>query len=417
MTTHTIYSLALVGATLLAAPAVLAQSQTRNANPSEKPAPHVVPFSAEPAASTRLATCAEGQALSQNVIGNNVGLPEGEGEVGQSFIAPCDGSLTSISVVTRPNAGSGVREATLSVYAGAGDAGTLLSQQPVQVTDEMTDDSEPDVFVLTAPASVVAGQTYTFKFDLVSGDFSLGESSSNPYADGSEFNAAFGSGGAGVFSPDASFDLAFELVFGAAELPLVTGSLGYGTCPEALPAGRAACRVDATGTFSGEQGQRYTFFLRIAETGRIAFRGEVKPQAGQTVSQSVKFRTLGADPASFTLEMVVEEGSVGAPSGAAEVLASLPFTKGVALRANEALTVFPNPATDAATLRFAVAEQTEATLVVYDALGREVARPVDGAVTGAVEASFDAAGLPAGVYVARLTTDTGTETVRLSVVR
>ena len=143
----------------------------------------------------------------------------------------------------------------------------------------------------------------------------------------------------------------------------------------------------------------------------------MKPQAGQTVSQSVQFRTLASDPATFTLEMVVEEGSVGAPSGAAEVLASLPFTKGAALRANEALTVFPNPATDAATLRFAVAEQTEATLAVYDALGREVSRLVDGTVSGSVEASFDAAGLPAGLYVARLTTGAGTETVRLSVVR
>ena len=58
-----------------------------------------------------------------------------------------------------------------------------------------------------------------------------------------------------------------------------------------------------------------------------------------------------------------------------------------------------------------------ATLAIYDALGREVARPVDGAVSGSVEAAFDASGLPAGLYVARLTTATGTETVRLSVVR
>ena len=62
-----------------------------------------------------------------------------------------------------------------------------------------------------------------------------------------------------------------------------------------------------------------------------------------------------------------------------------------------------------------MAEHTEATLAVYDALGREVARPVDGVVTGAVEAAFDASGLPAGPYVARLVTEAGTEAVRLSV--
>ena len=82
-----------------------------------------------------------------------------------------------------------------------------------------------------------------------------------------------------------------------------------------------------------------------------------------------------------------------------------------------ALAAYPNPATDAATLRFAVAEAGEATLVVYDALGREVARLVDGVVAGTVETSVDTGALPAGLYVARLTTATGTETVRLTVVR
>ena len=183
-----------------------------------------------------------------------------------------------------------------------------------------------------------------------------------------------------------------------------------------LPLGRSACRVDATGTFANEQGQRYTVFLRVQETGRVAFRGEIKPGATGTASQAIKFKTTGADPASFTLELVAVEGSVASPAGG-QVIGTLPFTKGAGLRASEALTVFPNPATDQATLRFAVTEAQAATLVIYDALGREVARPVDGAVSGSVEASFDASGLPAGLYVARLTTAAGTETVRLSVVR
>ena len=50
-------------------------------------------------------------------------------------------------------------------------------------------------------------------------------------------------------------------------------------------------------------------------------------------------------------------------------------------------------------------------------MGREVARPVDGAVEGVVDATLDASSLPAGVYVARLTTAQGTEAVRLTVVR
>ena len=198
----------------------------------------------------------------------------------------------------------------------------------------------------------------------------------------------------------------------------VTGSLGYGTCPAALPLGRSACRVDASGTFDLDQAQRYTVFLRVQETGRIAKRGEIKPSPTGTASQSIKFSTTAADPASFTLELVAEAGSVAAPSGAATVIGTLAFTKGDAgLRASEGLTVFPNPATDQATLRFAVTGSQAATLAIYDALGREVARPVDGQVSGAVEASFDASALPAGLYVARLVTAQGTETVRLSVVR
>ena len=230
----------------------------------------------------------------------------------------------------------------------------------------------------------------------------------------------FGFVGDELYVPDFSSQNVFRFVgpegIAVEELTL-TGSLAAGTCPANLPLGRFSCRVDASGTFNGDQGQRYTVFLRVAETGRIAFRGEVKPQPGQTVEQSIKFVTIADDSDSFTLELIAVEGSVGSPDGGT-VLGTLDFTKGTPLlRAAEGLTAFPNPATDAATLRFAVAEQTEATLVVYDALGREVARPVEGTVSGAVEASFDASALPAGLYVARLTTAQGTETVRLSVVR
>ena len=201
-------------------------------------------------------------------------------------------------------------------------------------------------------------------------------------------------------------------------LALAAGTLARGTCPATLPPGRSACKVDASARLTADEGRRFTVFLRVRETGRIAFRGEVKPAAGQTASQAIKFTTKRSDPASFTLELVAERGSVPAPSVSAEVVATLAFTKaGGSLRAAEPLTAFPNPATDAATLRFAVAEAGEATLVIYDALGREVARPVDGEVSGLVEAAVDAGALPAGLYVARLVTAGRTETVRLSVVR
>lgn len=205
----------------------------------------------------------------------------------------------------------------------------------------------------------------------------------------------------------------------------VSGTLGYGTCPvpvAALASGRARCFLDVTGTNGLDVAQRYTVFLRLdgPDGSRVAFRGEVKLGPGGTAAQQIKLQTQRSDPdGAYTVTLLAEAGSVAAPSGDAVVLASLPLVKGNAggLRAVQPLAIFPNPASDATTLAFAITEEGPATLVVYDALGREVARPVDGAVEGVVEARLDASALPAGVYVARLTTAGRTETVRLTVVR
>ena len=207
-------------------------------------------------------------------------------------------------------------------------------------------------------------------------------------------------------------------------LPLADVSLTVSGGALVLPAGRGQVRVTASATFTGEAGQRFTVFVRLDGPGgytRIAKRGEIKPAPGGTMSQSIKFGTRPQDPAgAYTVTLLAAEGSVPiSAAGDAEVLATLPATKlgGAGLRTTEALAVYPNPAASTATLRFGVAEAGPATLAVYDALGREVARPVDGHVEGTVEASFDASTLPAGLYVARLTTPAGTETVRLTVVR
>ena len=205
----------------------------------------------------------------------------------------------------------------------------------------------------------------------------------------------------------------------------LSGALAYGTCPEppaALPAGRHRCFLQASGTNALPYGQRYTVFLRLDGpdgVSRISFRGEIKPAANETVTQALPLRFERAHPAgAYTVTLLAEAGSVPAPSDAAQVLASLPLQKaGAALRAEQPLAVHPNPARQSARLLFSVAEAAEATLVVYDALGREVARPVEGRVSGVVEASVDVSALPAGLYVARLAVDGRTETVRFSVVR
>ena len=67
---------------------------------------------------------------------------------------------------------------------------------------------------------------------------------------------------------------------------------------------------------------------------------------------------------------------------------------------------FPNPFAQSATVRFALAERADVSLVVYDVLGKEVARLADGDYpAGDHEATFRADGLAPGVYLVRFATD------------
>ena len=79
----------------------------------------------------------------------------------------------------------------------------------------------------------------------------------------------------------------------------------------------------------------------------------------------------------------------------------------------------PNPARGAMTLRYGVAEAGPVTLEVFDAMGRRVASLWDGtAEAGEHRATWDTSALPAGVYLARLTSASGAvEMQRVTVVR
>jgi hypothetical protein len=64
---------------------------------------------------------------------------------------------------------------------------------------------------------------------------------------------------------------------------------------------------------------------------------------------------------------------------------------------------YPNPASGSATLTYTLDEAAEATLSVYDALGRRVATLASGMqAPGEHMAEFDGSALPSGVYLARL---------------
>ena len=64
---------------------------------------------------------------------------------------------------------------------------------------------------------------------------------------------------------------------------------------------------------------------------------------------------------------------------------------------------YPNPFNPVTTIAFSVPVRSRVTLQVFDVLGREVARLVDGEkAAGGYELRFNAANLPSGVYIYRL---------------
>lgn len=79
---------------------------------------------------------------------------------------------------------------------------------------------------------------------------------------------------------------------------------------------------------------------------------------------------------------------------------------------------YPNPAGDAATLAYDVAHVGPVDLVVYDVLGREVLRVVEGVqAAGRHVETVDTSDLAPGMYIVRLTADGQHWTQRLTVAR
>jgi Secretion system C-terminal sorting domain len=79
---------------------------------------------------------------------------------------------------------------------------------------------------------------------------------------------------------------------------------------------------------------------------------------------------------------------------------------------------YPNPFNPVTTIQFALPESGNVRLAVYDILGREVAILVDKAMTaGQHDVQFSAQNLSSGTYIYRLTTDKGSFTKQLSLLK
>jgi hypothetical protein len=79
---------------------------------------------------------------------------------------------------------------------------------------------------------------------------------------------------------------------------------------------------------------------------------------------------------------------------------------------------YPNPFNPSTMITFSIPAAGHVKLTVYDVLGREVASLVDRQMApGSYEASFDAAGLPSGLYIYRIVAGSYVETRKMNVVK
>ena len=83
----------------------------------------------------------------------------------------------------------------------------------------------------------------------------------------------------------------------------------------------------------------------------------------------------------------------------------------------ELLGTYPNPARQRAIVRYALPETQDATVRLYDMLGRRVRTVVSGEQEGRHQRTLDVGALPSGVYFLRLRAGGETETQRLTVVQ
>ncbi len=84
--------------------------------------------------------------------------------------------------------------------------------------------------------------------------------------------------------------------------------------------------------------------------------------------------------------------------------------------AAEALHAYPNPFAASTTLAFVLPREAHYQLLVFDTTGRQVAALGTGSAEAGMRYTFSLSGLQEGIYLARLVTDAGQQTVRLALV-
>jgi hypothetical protein len=190
----------------------------------------------------------------------------------------------------------------------------------------------------------------------------------------------------GGVTPYATYLWEYRYPCPAPPPPVCTGPI----CEFSRPVASTAARGDQCGVWS-PMGTAASVARFFTAAGTVELRLTVTDAAG-TQRRGTGGVIVSANPFA----------GGGAPAGGLAVeTAAYATTALPEVFALEGAT--PNPFGEGTAVRFALPEAAEVRLVVFDALGREVARPVDGALgAGWHEAVLDGSALPAGVYVVRM---------------
>jgi hypothetical protein len=140
--------------------------------------------------------------------------------------------------------------------------------------------------------------------------------------------------------------------------------------------------------------------------------GSVEGSGTTSQAQSYRFTDpdlpYEADALTYRLKQVDTDGT-------AHLSKTVTVERGV--QELELLGTYPNPAQSQATVRYALPDKQEATIRLYDVLGRRVRTVVNDTQEGRHQRTLDVGALPSGVYFLRLRAGGQTRTQKFTVTR
>lgn len=155
---------------------------------------------------------------------------------------------------------------------------------------------------------------------------------------------------------------------------------------------------------------RIDTFITTGPDGAVGFFGQNKVNLGANENTTMYVGiSLGANEAAMVANMTAAEAKYATLTDVAENNSPYQY----ALQQN-----YPNPFNPATSFKYSLEKAGPVTLTVYNALGKEVARVVDGVQeAGSHTVSFDASRLSSGIYYYRLASGSFSATKKMTLLK